>query len=73
MKKIFTLIAVTLMAITASAKEEVPLFTPWEGGGVTVDGTTFTLPGGWQGAATNYTFGENDDKTAYEYVYMGED
>lgn len=70
MKKIFTLIAVTLMAITASAKEEVPLFTPWEGGGVTVDGTTFTLPGGWQGAATNYTFGENDDKTAYEYVYI---
>jgi len=68
MKKIFTLIAAALMAVGASAKEEVEIFTPWEGNGVTLEGKTFTLPGGWKGAGTSMD--ENDDKTAFDYVYI---
>ena len=70
MKKILSLVAMALVAISVNAKEEVPQFTPWEGNDITVEGTTFSLPGGWKGAATNFDFGENDDKTAFDYVYM---
>ncbi len=69
MKKIFTLIATALMAVSVNAKEEVSTFNPWSSS-VTVEGKTFTLAGGWNGAGTNYTFGENDDKTAFDYVYI---
>jgi len=68
MKKFFTLMAMAFVALSVSAKEEVELFTPWEGSGVTVDGGTLTIPGGYKGASTN--MGENDDKTAFDYVYM---
>ncbi len=67
MKKLFTLIAAALFAVSASAKEEVALPSPW-GASVTLEGNTYSIGGGYQGAGTS--MGENDDKTAFDYVYI---
>ena len=68
MKKIFTLMALAFVAMSSSAKEEVALPTPWEGNNVVLEGSTYTIPGGYKGAGT--VLGDNDDKTAYDYVWI---
>ena len=69
MKKNFTLIAAVFVAMSVSAKEEVELPTPWEGNHVVLDGSTYTIPGGYEGASTMIA-GENEDKTAFDYVWI---
>jgi len=68
MKKNFTLMALAFVAMSSSAKEEVALPTPWEGNNVVLEGSTYTIPGGYKGAGT--VLGDNDDKTAYDYVWI---
>lgn len=68
MKKIFTFIATLLVALSANAKEEVALPTPWDAT-VILDGSTYTLPGGYKGAGTSFS-AENEDKTAFDYVWI---
>ena len=66
MKKIFTLLAVACMAMSANAKEEISLagFTPWDN--CTIDGNTITMAAGWKGGAIAI----GRDMTAYDYVWI---
>lgn len=69
MKKLFTLIAAALMAVTANAKEAIDLSS------VATDGT-ITFTGTWQWKGINYSTtddaGNTDyaDKSAYKYVLV---
>ena len=62
MKKIFTLIAVALMALNVSAKEQIAAFSPW-GEGI-LDGNTYTFNG------LNHTTLENYMNTLGTGVYF---
>jgi hypothetical protein len=66
MKKFFTLIAVALMAVSANAKEEIPVsgFTPWDN--CTIEGSTISMAAGWKGGA----FYLGRDMSAYDYVWI---
>lgn len=69
MKKLFTLIAVALMAVTANAKEPIDLSS------VATDGT-ITFTGAWQWKGINYSTTDDAgntvyaDKSAYKYVLV---
>lgn len=52
MKKFFTLIATSVMALTASASTMVPLNLSSWGGDCVVDGTTITYGNAWEGAGS---------------------
>jgi hypothetical protein len=67
MKKIFTLIAAALVAVSANAKEEIPIssFSPW-GATVTLDGSTITMDGSYQGGAIYI----GRDMTEFDYVWI---
>ena len=66
MKKIFTLIAVALMAVSANAKEEIPVsdFTPWDN--CSIEGSTITMGSGWKGGAIHIY----RDMTEFDYVWI---
>ncbi|MCR5242281.1 MAG: hypothetical protein K6D61_05365 [Prevotella sp.] len=66
MKKIFTLIAVALMAVSANAKEEIPVnsFSPWDN--CSIEGSTITMSAGWKGGA----FHIYRDMTEFDYVWI---
>lgn len=66
MKKIFTLIAMAVMAMSANAKEEVAIesFVPWDN--CTIEGSTITMGSGWKGGA----IAVGADMTAYDYVWI---
>ncbi len=66
MKKIFTLIAVALMAVSANAKEEIPIsgFTPWDN--CSIEGSTITMGSGWKGGAIHIY----RDMTEFDYVWI---
>lgn len=69
MKKLFTLIAAALMAVTANAKEDIDLSS------VATDGT-ITFTGVWQWKGINYSTTDDAgntvyaDKSAYKYVLV---
>lgn len=69
MKKLFTLIAVALMAVTANAKEAIDLSS------VATDGT-ITFKGAWQWKGINYSTTDDAgdtvyaDKSTYKYVLV---
>lgn len=69
MKKLFTLIAAALMAVTANAKEAIDLSS------VATDGT-ITFTGAWQWKGINYSTTDDAgntvyaDKSAYKYVLV---
>ena len=67
MKKLFTLMVMALVAMSASAKEELPLssFNPWTSA-VKVEGQTITMTGSYQGGAIYV----GADWTAYDYVWI---
>lgn len=70
MKKLFTLIAVAMMAMTASAKESLALPSPW-GESCVFDGSTYTFNGSWAGAGI--WLGVDDgwtDASAYDYAVI---
>lgn len=64
MKKIFTLIAMALMAVSVNAKVQLDLPGAW--GDNIKDGSTYTFNGSWQGAATWV----GGDWSAYDYVWV---
>lgn len=64
MKKIFTLIAMALMAVGVNAKVQLDLPNAW-GEGIK-DGSTYTFNGTWQGSATWI----GADWSAYDYVWV---
>lgn len=67
MKKLFTLMVMALVAMSVSAKEELPIssYSPWAST-VTVEGSTITLGAGYQGGAIYV----GADWTAYDYVWI---
>lgn len=67
MKKLFTLIAVALIAMSASAKQEILLsdYSPWNTT-VVVDGNTVTMDGSYQGGAIYI----GADMSQYDYVWI---
>ena len=66
MKKIFTLIAVAMMAISGSAKEEISFadFQIWDN--ATIEGNTLKMSSGYKGGAIYI----GRDMTQYDYVWI---
>lgn len=67
MKKIFTLVAAALVAVSANAKEEIPIssYNPWATT-VTVSGSTITMNGSYQGGAIYL----GRDMSEFDYVWI---
>ena len=74
MKKFFTLVIAACAAFSASAKQNLDLFSPW-GGTCILEGTTYTFDGSWAGAGLwlgTEIDGVNTwcDASAYDYAYI---
>ena len=75
MKKFFTLVCGMMLALSASAAEQIKTtFGSW-GETCTVDGNTLVFSAAWAGAGVDFTEGEADAKTCkdmsdYDYLWL---
>lgn len=75
MKKFFTLVCGMMLALSASAAEQIKTtFGSW-GEGCTVDGNTLVFTDAWKGAGVGFTEGEDADKKCtdmsdYDYLWL---
>lgn len=74
MKKFFTLVIAACAALSANAKQNLDLPSPW-GASCTLEGTTYTFDGSWAGAGLWMGVevdGVNSwgDASAYDYAYI---
>ena len=75
MKKIFTLAAVACVALSAQARQDLDLFSPW-GESCVLEGNTYTFDGSWAGAGlwlgTETEEGVQTwyDASAFDYAYI---
>ena len=75
MKKFFTLVCGMMLALSASAADEIKTtFGSW-GETCTVDGNTLVFSAAWAGAGVDFTEGEADAKTCkdmsdYDYLWL---
>lgn len=75
MKKFFTLVCGMMLALSASAAEQIKTtFGSW-GEGCTVDGNTLVFTDAWKGAGVGFTEGEDadmkcTDMSDYDYLWL---
>lgn len=75
MKKIFTLAAAACVALSANARQDLDLFSPW-GASCVLEGTTYTFDGSWAGAGLWMGTEPEEgvqvwyDASAFDYAYI---